>query len=289
MQAHELKPAPGSRQNRKRIGRGNAAGTGTYSGRGLGGQKSRSGRKPRRFFEGGQTRLMRRLPRRRGFVNHFRIEYQPVNLRDLERFDDGAEITNETLKEAGLIDSAQKPVKILASGEITRKLNVRVERLSLTAKEKIEAAGGTAEETTERKVRSERRGAAKRKRRKNKPAEAEAAADDEKGEGKGKAQKGGGKAKAEKGGAEAEGADDDKKTEGKAQAQKGGGKAKAEKGSAEAEGADDDKKTEGKAKAQKGGGKAKAEKGGAEAEGKADVAAAADKPEAGKDSEGDGD
>jgi large subunit ribosomal protein L15 len=227
MQAHELKPAPGSRQNRKRIGRGNAAGTGTYSGRGLGGQKSRSGRKPRRFFEGGQTRLMRRLPRRRGFVNHFRIEYQPVNLRDLERFDDGAEITNETLKEAGLIDSAQKPVKILASGEITRKLNVRVERLSLTAKEKIEAAGGTAEETTERKVRSERRGAAKRKRRKNKPAEAEAAADDEKGEGKGKAQKGGGKAKAEKGGAEAEG--------------------------------------------------------------KADVAAAADKPEAGKDSEGDGD
>ena len=288
MQAHELKPARGSRQNRKRIGRGNAAGTGTYSGRGLGGQKSRSGRKPRRFFEGGQTRLMRRLPRRRGFVNHFRIEYQPVNLRDLERFDDGADITNEILKEAGLIDSAKKPVKILASGEITRKLNVRVERLSLTAKEKIEAAGGTAEETTERKVRSDRRGAAKRKRRKTKPAEAEAAGDDKKGEGKAKAQKGGGKAEAEKGGAETEDTGDEKKTEGKAKAQKGGGKAKAEKGTAEAESADDEKKTEGKAKAQKGGGKAKAEKGGAEAEGKADVAAA-DKPEASKDSEGDGD
>ena len=81
MQAHELKPARGSKQNRKRIGRGNAAGTGTYSGRGLGGQKSRSGRKPRRFFEGGQTRLMRRLPRRRGFVNRFRIEYPPVKDR----------------------------------------------------------------------------------------------------------------------------------------------------------------------------------------------------------------
>lgn len=209
MQAHELKPARGSKQNRKRIGRGNAAGTGTYSGRGLGGQKSRSGRKPRRFFEGGQTRLMRRLPRRRGFVNHLRIEYQPVNLRDLERFDDGAEVTNETLKEAGLIDSARKPVKILASGEITRKLNVRVERLSLTAKEKIEAAGGSAEETTERKVRSERRGAAKRKRRKGKPAEAAAAAE-EKDEGK--AKKGESKAKAETSGAETEGKADEAAT-----------------------------------------------------------------------------
>ena len=277
MQAHELKPARGSRQNRKRIGRGNASGTGTHSGRGLGGQKSRSGRKPRRFFEGGQTRLMRRLPRRRGFVNHFRIEYQPVNLRDLERFDDGADVTNETLKEAGLIDSAKKPVKILASGEITHKLNVRVERLSLTAREKIEAAGGTAEETTERKVRSERRGAAKRKRRKGKPAE---------GEGK---KKGEGKAKAEKGGAETEGAGDEKRGESKAKAEKGGGKAKAEKGGAETEGAGDEKKGEGKAKAQKGDGKAKAEKGGAQTEGKAEEAATAEKPEADKDSEGDGD
>ena len=234
MQAHELKPARGSKQNRTRIGRGNAAGTGTYSGRGLGGQKSRSGRKPRRHFEGGQTRLMRRLPRRRGFINHLRIEYQPVNLRDLERFDDGADVTNEILKEAGLIDSAKKPVKILATGEITRKLTVRVERLSLAAKEKIEAAGGTAEETTERKVRSDRRGAAKRKRRKGKPAEGAA--------------------------------DDEKKGEGKAKGQKGEGEPKAEKGE----------------------GKPKAEKGGAQTEGKADDAAADDKPEPDKDSEGDG-
>lgn len=209
MQAHELKPARGSKQNRRRIGRGNAAGTGTYSGRGLGGQKSRSGRKPRRHFEGGQTRLMRRLPRRRGFINHFRIEYQPVNLRDLERFDDGADVTNETLKEAGLIDSAKKPVKILATGEITRKLSVRVERVSLAAKEKIEAAGGTAEETTERKVRSERRGAAKRRRRKAQPAPAEEAAEGQEKKGKAKAQQGEAKAEAEKGGAESSGQADE--------------------------------------------------------------------------------
>ena len=118
---------------------------------------------------------MRRLPRRRGFVNRFRIEYQPVNLRDLERFDDGADITNDILKEAGLIDSAKKPVKILASGEITRKLHVRLERLSLTAKENIEAAAGPAEEPTERNARSERRGAAQRKRLNNQHAHCAAA------------------------------------------------------------------------------------------------------------------
>ena len=280
MQAHQLKPARGSKQNRKRIGRGNAAGTGTYSGRGLGGQKSRSGRKPRRHFEGGQTRLMRRLPRRRGFVNRFRIEYQPVNLRDLERFDDGADVTNEILKEAGLVDSAKKPVKILASGEITRKLNVRVERLSLAAKEKIEAAGGTAEETTERKVRSDRRGAAKRKRRKGKPAEG-AADDEKKDDGKAKGKKDDGKAKAEKG-------------EGKPKGQKGEGEPKAEKGEGKPKGQKDDgkpkaEKGEGKAKGKKDDGKPKAEKGGAKTEGKSDDAAAADKPEADKDSEGDGD
>jgi large subunit ribosomal protein L15 len=157
MQAHELKPTKGSRHARKRVGRGNAAGTGTYSGRGLKGQKSRAGRKPRRFFEGGQTRLMRRLPRRRGFTNHFRKEYQPVNLRELERFEDGSEVTPELLKEAGIIDSSKKPVKILSTGEITRKLTVRADRFSLTAREKIEAAGGTVDETEERKPKKERK------------------------------------------------------------------------------------------------------------------------------------
>lgn len=202
MQAHDLKPARGARHSRKRVGRGNAAGTGTYSGRGLKGQKSRSGRKPKRYFEGGQTRLMRRLPHRRGFTNLFRIEYQPVNLRELARFEDGTEVTKESLKEAGLIDSVKKPVKVLGAGEISAKLTVRVERLSLKAKEKIEAAGGTAEETTERKVRSERRGAAKRKKRAKgaqKPAEGEA-------EGGAKAEGGKGKAEARKGGDEPEAA-----------------------------------------------------------------------------------
>jgi large subunit ribosomal protein L15 len=180
MQAHDLKPARGAKHARKRVGRGNAAGTGTYATRGLKGQKARAGRKPRRFFEGGQTRLMRRLPHRRGFTNHFRIEYQPVNLKALARFEDGTEVTNAVLKEAGLIDSLRKPVKILGWGDISVKLAVKVERLSLTAKEKIEAAGGTAEETTPRKVRSEKRGRSKRKKKKGQPA---APAAEGKGEG----------------------------------------------------------------------------------------------------------
>jgi large subunit ribosomal protein L15 len=182
MQAHDLKPARGSRRDRKRVGRGNSAGTGTYSGRGLKGQKSRAGRKPRRFFEGGQTRLLRRLPHRRGFTNQFRIEYQPVNLKALSRFESGTEVTNAVLKEAGLIDSLKKPVKILGWGEISVKLDVKVERVSQTAKEKIEAAGGTAEETTPRKVRSERRGASKRKKRKKVQPVAQAAEGQAEGE-----------------------------------------------------------------------------------------------------------
>ena len=99
MQAHQLKPPKGSKHARKRIGRGNAAGQGTYSGRGLKGQKSRAGNKPRRFFEGGQTRLWKRLPARRGFRNPFRVEYSPVNLVDLERFEAGAEIGRASCRE----------------------------------------------------------------------------------------------------------------------------------------------------------------------------------------------
>ncbi|TMB99505.1 MAG: 50S ribosomal protein L15 [Chloroflexi bacterium] len=146
MQAHQLKPSPGSRHARKRVGRGNAAGQGTYSGRGLKGQKARSGRKPRRFFEGGQTRLMRRLPRRRGFKNPFRVEYCAVNLSDLRIFDAGAEVTPEFLKERGLIRNLKRPVKVLANGALDRALTVRVHKFSQTAREKIEAAGGSAME-----------------------------------------------------------------------------------------------------------------------------------------------
>jgi large subunit ribosomal protein L15 len=146
MQAHQLKPPAGAKHARKRIGRGNAAGQGTYSGRGLKGQKARAGNKPRRFFEGGQTRLWKRLPGRRGFRNPFRVEYSPVNLDDLGRFDAGVEITPELLKEKGVLRSLRRPVKVLAGGELKKSLTVRAHKFSLTAKEKIEAAGGSAVE-----------------------------------------------------------------------------------------------------------------------------------------------
>jgi large subunit ribosomal protein L15 len=176
MQAHDLKPPKGATHARKRIGRGNASGHGTYSGRGLKGQKARN--KVRREFEGGQTRLMRRLPRRRGFTNYTRKEYQPVNLRELGRFEAGTEVTAETLKEAGVIDSAKKPVKILGVGEITVKLTVRANRFSMTAKEKITAAGGTIDEMDERKAKRQR------KVKKKKGAQPQAQAGEGKGEGK---------------------------------------------------------------------------------------------------------
>jgi large subunit ribosomal protein L15 len=156
MQAHQLKPPRGAKHARKRIGRGNAAGQGTYSGRGLKGQKSRAGNKPRRFFEGGQTRLIKKLPFRRGFRNPFRVEYQAVNLDDLQRFEGGTEVTPELLQEKGVLRSLRKPVKILAAGELTKKLNVSAHRFSVTAKEKIEGAGGTVVELGERKVKRQR-------------------------------------------------------------------------------------------------------------------------------------
>lgn len=142
MQAHELKAPKGAKHARKRLGRGNATGQGTYGGRGLKGQKARSGRKPRRFFEGGQTRLMKRLPRRRGFRNPFRVEYSPINLKDLDTFDAETEVTPELLKEARILRSLRKPVKVLATGELTKPLTVHAHKFSMTARERIEAAGG---------------------------------------------------------------------------------------------------------------------------------------------------
>jgi large subunit ribosomal protein L15 len=144
MLAHELKPPKGSKHARKRVGRGNASGRGTYSGRGLKGQKSRSGRKPKLGFEGGQTRLIKRLPRRRGFTNIFRKEYSAVNLRDLDRFEAGTEVTPELLRQSRLVRSLRRPVKVLASGELTKALTVKAHKFSMTAKKKIEAAGGSA-------------------------------------------------------------------------------------------------------------------------------------------------
>ena len=149
MLAHELRAPKGARRVRKRIGRGNASGRGTYSGRGLKGQKSRSGRKPKLGFEGGQTRLIKRLPRRRGFTNIFRVEYSPVNLRDLERFDPGTEVTPELLKESGVLRTLRRPVKVLATGDLSKALTVKAHRFSKTARQKIEAAGGSVQEMSD--------------------------------------------------------------------------------------------------------------------------------------------
>ena len=146
MLSHELKPPKGAKHARKRLGRGNASGRGTYSGRGLKGQKSRSGGKVKLGFEGGQTKLIKRLPRRRGFTNPFRKEYSPVNLRDLERFEAGTEVTPELLKQSGVLRSLRRPVKVLAMGELSKALTVTAHRFSKTAREKIEAAGGSARE-----------------------------------------------------------------------------------------------------------------------------------------------
>jgi large subunit ribosomal protein L15 len=146
MLAHELKPPKGSKRARKRVGRGNASGSGTYSGRGVKGQKSRAGHKPKLGFEGGQTRLIKRLPRRRGFTNLFRKEYSAVNLRDLERFEAGTDVTPELLKQTGVLRTLRRPVKVLATGELTKPLTVKVHKFSTTAKAKIESVGGTAQE-----------------------------------------------------------------------------------------------------------------------------------------------
>ncbi|HEX5939016.1 MAG TPA: 50S ribosomal protein L15 [Dehalococcoidia bacterium] len=142
MRPHELKAPHGARHKRKRLGRGNASGTGTYSGKGLKGQKARSGNDLRPGFEGGQLPLILRLGRKRGFTNRFRKEYAVVNLSTLEKFDAGSEVTVEALRDRGIV-KRDLPVKVLGQGELTRKLSITVHRVSASAREKIEKAGGT--------------------------------------------------------------------------------------------------------------------------------------------------
>ena len=146
MRQDELSPPPGSKKNRKRVGRGNGSGHGTYSGRGCKGQKSRSGYRMSRGFEGGQLPLIRRLPRKRGFTNIFRIEYSIVNIDKLNMFEAGSEVTPEKLVAAGVVKSLRYPIKILAEGNIEHSLVVRANKFSSAAKAKIEAAGGKVEE-----------------------------------------------------------------------------------------------------------------------------------------------
>ncbi len=144
MKLHELRPNPGSNKDRKRLGRGTASGQGKTAGRGQDGQKSRSGGGVRPGFEGGQMPLYRRLPKR-GFTNVFATEYAEINVEVLNRFEDGAEITPELLKQTGILKKQLDGVKVLGNGEITKKLTVKANKFSKSAVEKIEAAGGKVE------------------------------------------------------------------------------------------------------------------------------------------------
>ncbi len=145
MDLSHLKPADRSKKNRKRVGRGHGSGQGAQAGRGHKGAQSRSGYKRKRGFEGGQMPLHRRVPKR-GFHNPFRTEYAVVNLDTLaHRFDAGTVVTPELLREQGLIKGSGRPIKVLARGEISKRLTVRAHKFSGRAAEKITAAGGATE------------------------------------------------------------------------------------------------------------------------------------------------
>ena len=146
MKLHDLKSPPGAKKKRKRVARGNAGRGGTYAGRGRKGQKARSGGKVPPYFEGGQLPFVRRLPHMRGFTNIWRKEYTPVNVDRLEeRFAAGSTVSPLTLVEAGLIKRQDELVKILGRGELDTALTVKAHAFSRSAREKIEAAGGTVE------------------------------------------------------------------------------------------------------------------------------------------------
>ncbi len=155
MKLHDLRPAPGSRKKRTRVGRGIAAGQGKSAGRGTKGQKSRAGASIPAWFEGGQTPIHVRVPKLRGFKNRFKVEYQPVNVGVISAYAEagrfGVEgaareevvtVNAETLASAGLISSAEKPVKVLGQGDVTQKVLVAADKFSASARSKIEAAGG---------------------------------------------------------------------------------------------------------------------------------------------------
>jgi large subunit ribosomal protein L15 len=145
MDLSDLKPPKGAKHAKKRIGRGQGSGNGKTAGRGHKGAKSRSGFKFKRGFEGGQMPLHRRVPKR-GFHNPFRVEYEVVNLDTLaEKFDAETVVTPDLLRERGLVAGGNRRVKVLARGEVTKKLTVRAHKFSGKAAEKIAAAGGATE------------------------------------------------------------------------------------------------------------------------------------------------
>jgi large subunit ribosomal protein L15 len=146
MRLHDLRPAEGSTQKRKRVGRGTGSGKGKTSTRGTKGQNSRTGGGVSLTFEGGQKKLSKRLPKLRGFNNRFKITYSAINLDTVERiFDSGASVDALALSLVGLLGKASDPVVVLGRGEITKSIHIKAHRISESARQKIEAVGGTVE------------------------------------------------------------------------------------------------------------------------------------------------
>ena len=147
MMEHQVAPPKGARRSRKRVGRGDAAGGGSYAGRGMKGQKSRSGPGLRPGFEGGQMPLIKGLPMKRGFHNRYKTYYALVNLDTLqERFDAGARVTPEMLHQRGIVRRTRLPLKVVGNGELSQAITVAAHKFTAAARAKIEAAGGTVEE-----------------------------------------------------------------------------------------------------------------------------------------------
>ena len=148
MRQDELRPPQGAKRSRKRIGRGDGSGRGTYSGRGIKGQKARSGPGIRPNFEGGQLPLAKALPSTRGFTNIFKKQFSVVNLNRIAALDGEGEVTPERMAQAGLVRDLRKPVKVLGRGELDRPLVVEAHSFSESARKKIEAAGGSVRTRT---------------------------------------------------------------------------------------------------------------------------------------------
>jgi large subunit ribosomal protein L15 len=146
MKLHDLKPAEGSTHKSKRVGRGAGSGKGKTSGKGMMGQKARSGPGPYRTFEGGQNRIVKRMPYKRGFTNIFRVDYEVINVGTLAEWPSGVEVTPESLHEARAVRRKRMPVKVLGDGELIAALTVKAHKFSSSARQKIEAAGGTVVE-----------------------------------------------------------------------------------------------------------------------------------------------
>lgn len=147
MMEHDISPPKGARRRRKRVGRGDSAGGGSYAGRGMKGQKSRSGWRLRPGFEGGQLPLIKGLPMKRGFNNRYKTYYALVNLDTLQgRFEANTRVTPELLRGLGIIRRVNRPVKVVGNGELEHALTVVAHRFTASARAKIEAAGGSVEE-----------------------------------------------------------------------------------------------------------------------------------------------